>query len=321
MAQVLDSEKEVVQNYSDIDEMEENLFIEFQNIVHQLSHEITDNVMAKVVSTPLDEIYKKYESHFPKLEVSTNKIHEVSEQLQETKKDLYDNISNIISEVSNKAIRETVFTRLETIKEGYENQLPLIDKNSTKLSGLISEIENVKNDLYKSTNSIISEVSSEVLKQDVLLKFDELFKQHEIQLPKIKETSNQIDELLIKIEEARKHLYTNITNVYNMMSNRMIDTVNEKLNTIYVSYSTKVEEIERENKILKTTIDDLNTTKEELNVTINTLNDDIRDLRQEVRSLKGQSNSTKTIIEEKFDHFKKVLIGVGVVVVAISLFF
>jgi uncharacterized protein YdbL (DUF1318 family) len=319
LTQTIDLKEDTIKNFNDIDEFEDNLYIEFQNIVQDLSQEITNNVMDSIVSTPLEEIYKKYEQHLPKIVSSAEKVHQVSEQMKETKKDLYENISKIITEVSTRTIEETIFTKLETIKQGYETQLPLIDQNSEELKNLIKEISNARKELYKNTKSIISEVSSEVLKNEVLSKFDELFKQHEIQLPKIKDTSDRMDQLVIEIEETRKKLYSNISNVYNAMSNKITDTVNEKLTAIYQKYGKRVDELDQKHKSLQEVNADLLRTKDELMETINNYKSEIITIKKDIEAQQKNSNNLAQDLKEKVELQNKLLIGVGIVAV-ISIF-
>ncbi|TYR73460.1 hypothetical protein FZC79_18640 [Rossellomorea vietnamensis] len=320
MSQVLDMNHDIKNKYIDIDELEENLYEEFQHIIEELSERITDNVMSSIISTPLDNIYLKYESQIPKLEVSTDQIVQISKQMQDTKKDLYENITTIISEVSNRAIEETVFKKLETIKEEYERQLPLLDDNSNELRELVKEIRTTKKELYQSTESIISEVSSKVIKEHIIVKFDELYRQHEIQLPKIKETSEQAAQLIDDLEETRKKLYSNISNVYNAMSNRIVDSVNEKLVDIYEKYNKKVIDLEQKHLDLQEVNADLNSTKNELVETITNYKSEILSIKKDIQALQNDSNILVNSLKEKIASHNKIIIGLGLVVL-FSIFF
>ncbi|WP_271399269.1 hypothetical protein [Salinicoccus roseus] len=141
MKNVLDSKEDVYEAYDDIDEAEENLYMEFENIVQHLSEEITEKVMASIVSTPLDEVYNKYETQLLHIKSSTENINKVSIQFEESKKDLFENMSRIISEVSNEVIEDTLLMKLETVKNEYERQLPLLNENSVRLQHLNEKLE------------------------------------------------------------------------------------------------------------------------------------------------------------------------------------
>ncbi|MCP8616373.1 hypothetical protein [Salirhabdus salicampi] len=303
-------------NVNDVfDETEENLYIEFQKIVEHLSQEITRNVMASIVSTPLDEIYKKYETYIPKLENSTEKIKIVSDQMLETKQDLYQNISKLILEVSNRTIEDTVFTKLESIKNEYEKQLPLMDKNSNELQKLIKKIQDTKVELFNNTKSIIGEVSNKVIEEEVLKKFDELYKQYEVQLPKVIETNDHIDKLIIELNEARKKIYSNVNDLYDSLSDKIVDTVNEKLNVIYQKYSKKVEELDQKHESLQEVNRELNNTKVELRRNVNNYKSEIGAMKKDIELLQNNTNKLRESLEEKLDFQNKIIIGLGIVVI------
>ncbi|REJ10347.1 hypothetical protein [Halobacillus trueperi] len=312
--------KENELSVNDLEDIEENLYQEFQDIVEDVSHEITNRVMSSIITTPLDEVFHKYEAQLPILEKSTGDISRVSDQMITTKNDLYENISKLITEVSHQTLEETVFVKLESIKASYEKQLPLIDENSKGLRSLIEEIREVKSELYDHTSLIIKDVSHTVLKEEVLQKFDELYNQHEIQLPKIKTTSDQMEQLIIEIENTRQKLYTNINNVYNAMSNRIIETVNEKLTDIHGKYHERVKELDHQHAKLKEVSSDLTDTKEAFMNDISEYKSGLDAMRKDIEFLQKNSNLLTKSLKEKVDVQNKIIIGLGIVVVLALLF-
>ncbi|BCC16606.1 MULTISPECIES: hypothetical protein [Bacillus cereus group] len=308
-------EKEKEQNLSNsIDELEDNIFLEFKSIVEDVSKEINEKIVSAIVTTPLDATLEKYEAQIPKLTDSVEHIKNVSSFMEKTKKELYKNIDKAIGEISYKIIEDSVLVKLDEVYKKYEVQIPIIDESTQNLYSLIKSIKKAEQEITGNVQKIVAEVSQEVLEKEVVYKFTKLYEDYMKQLPHMEKTSKELTLLVEQVNEARTNIYNNINNVFKAMSSTITNSIKERLDILYEKYEVQVRQLEKGNKELYKVVHQLSQRNREMLEVTNSQMEQVHNLQKEVEFLKEQTVSLNKKLDENAEKQQKMLYGIYVMI-------
>ena len=291
----------------DINELEDNLFLEFKVIVEDVSREINEKIVSQIVTTPLDLTLEKYEKQIPALTQSVDTIRTISSYFEKTKVELYNNLNKTISEISTTVIEETVLSRLEEVYGRYQKQLPLIDRGTSSLNALIENIKQTEREIAANVSGIVAEVSRDVLDNEVVNKFAKLLQDYTEQLPEMEKASVELKLMVEQVEEARENIYKHINETYTIIFNKITNVIQDRLNELYLQYKEQVAEIGKLNFELKNSVEQINHNQMGMVEVADMQMKKIGALQKEVDDLKEQTRLLNKKLDEDSEKQSKMM--------------
>lgn len=300
-------------DFSELNDLDNNLYYEFQNIVSDLSLEITNNVMNSIVSNPLDEVYVRYEKLYSELKEAQIQMAKVATTINNAKSDLFENLSSIVSELSKDMIDTQVLRLLYNVKDEFDKQLPLISSQSNDLIKYIDQFRTLGIEYSKKFDSIFHVTDNKL--SFMLEEIDNLFtnKISEFELIKtaMEKYSDTLQKLELTIEQNSNLNFERFVQATNMM----ITKNNEKT---YRDFYGRLDGLTSShndlNKIMIQDLKKLNDSSDECNQAIIKLQETTTSIKSILIDMDRERTKTTKIIFRKLQNHTivQILLGIGV---------
>ena len=271
----------------DFEDVNEMLIDLFENIINNISGEMTNSLTKELISS----------------------FKEQSQQILELKKDIDILKSNIIIKMHDIKNENIDNIRLLLIKNDNENIIKIIEKIENENKKLIEEVIPKNNVLYyEQYNSLMSLFKEEMLTknlnqyENLEFKYNNLLKNIEISL-----NNSELMKKMNDISELKQHEMINVNNNIANTELRLQNTIKDKNNDMKDTISSLINYITRSEERITNNIKEINNTKSELLINYITSTDE--QIKKNIIELKMnneiQHNTNLEMVQKLNEHLDK----------------
>jgi chromosome segregation ATPase len=170
--------------------IEKNVYQEFEELLHDMTQDITNQILLEVVDSPLSELLKKYEKQIPKVSKNNQELQKLIEAINAAKLELTNSIPLAAQEMSKVVIEQHVVSKLREQFGQFDQHLAAMGTQSEDIHKSISNLKATERHLTDKLEHLTAEVATRVLKETILADFNDLYRQYHQIMPSL-ETTNQ----------------------------------------------------------------------------------------------------------------------------------
>src|SRR3954453_23706175 len=99
------------------------VYQEFEVLLGEMAEDITNHIISEVVNSPLSELYEKYKTQIPLVELNNMELTQVITDLNRTKAQLESSINKTAQDISQVVIEKHVMEKMRQLFFDFEKHL------------------------------------------------------------------------------------------------------------------------------------------------------------------------------------------------------
>ncbi|MED2972883.1 hypothetical protein P4361_11690 [Fictibacillus sp. B-59209] len=313
---------------SDIVQQEKNVYSELELLLNELTKDVVNEVIKQVVSSPFSQLYKKYDEQIPLLVKQNDELRNLTNQLNLTSKNLYDDMYELVGDVSREVIEHNVINKLKSLYDSHEKQILTLGENANKLDNYVSELIETEKFITNQVKQITGDVGENLLKNHIMLQFEQLFNNYKVLLPNLKNSQELLSNTIVEFSNAEETFQKWLQEMALKMVDQVTQIINLKLNGIKNQIEAQVSSLEEKLIEINDFIMVAQIVEKDLRETTNKLEDKLLSVEDNISEVLKETNKQFTVIKKEnsnfYDSLNSKITRIGgaiILLLIISLFF
>jgi hypothetical protein len=291
-----------------------NVYQEFEALLAEMAEDITNHIISEVVDSPLSELYEKYKTQIPLVELNTMELHQFIAELNLAKEQLEGSINKNVQDISQVVIEKHVLERMRQLFFDFEQHLAEMAAHSMNIHEVVSTLEATEQHLTEKLETFTADVAVRVLKESVMKDFQDLYGQYDRLMPTLNVSNKVLVKSIEQFNQSLDSLKKTIDQVTEIVTKRVTDVIHQDLKRTLNAYEGLVQDIREKLPLLDVIVEQMI----ELEETVTQTNHDLflklekkilalhSETTQQLRQLKKQQEEESRFMAKRISVFGSI---------------